>query len=98
MKEKLERYAELKLTIKEAEKEIETLGAELKVEIEVGQVYDIGTAKVSLSEGRAKWVYSMGTQQAEEELKATKKEEEQTGIATATHGEPFLTCTFPKIK
>lgn len=96
MKETLERYAELKLIIKEAEKEIETIQPTLKEAIEVGQVYDIGTAKISMNEGRAKWTYSMSTQQTEEELKATKKEEEQTGIAVASYGEPFITCTFPK--
>lgn len=96
MKETLERYAELKLIIKEAEKELETIQPTLKEAIEVGQVYDIGTAKITMNEGRTKWTYSMSTQQADEELKATKKEEEQTGIATASYGEPFITCTFPK--
>jgi hypothetical protein len=96
MKEKLERYAELKLAIKEAEKEIDLLGEELKAEIEVGQAYDIGSAKISMSQGRPKWIYSAPTQEAEEELKAKKKEEEQLGVATATFGEPYLTCTFPR--
>ena len=96
MKEKLERYAELKLSIKEAEEEIDLLGEELKAEIEVGQAYDIGSAKISLNQGKPKWIYSTPTQSAEEELKAKKKEEEQLGVATATFGEPFLTCTFPR--
>jgi hypothetical protein len=96
MKEKLERYAELKLAIKEAEKEIDLLSEELKAEIEVGQAYDIGSAKISMNQGRPKWIYSVQTQSVEEELKTTKKEEEQLGVATATYGEPFLTCTFPR--
>ena len=96
MKEKLERYAELKLAIKEAEKEIDLLAEEIKGEIEVGQAYDIGSAKISMNQGRPKWIYSTPTQEAEETLKATKKEEEQLGVATATFGEPYLTCTFPR--
>lgn len=96
MKETLERYAELKLIIKEAEKELETIQPTLKEAIEVGQVYDIGTAKISMNEGRVKWTYSDATQEFEENLKQSKKEEEQTGIAVASYGEPFITCTFPK--
>lgn len=96
MKETLERYAELKQIIKEAEKELEGLTDTVKEGIEVGQVYDIGTAKITLSEGRTKWTYSAATQEFEENLKQTKKEEEQTGIAIASTGEPFIVCTFPK--
>lgn len=88
MKETLERYAELKAVIAEAEEEMDSL----KEGMEVDQVYDIGTAKITLSKGKAKWTYSAPTQAAEEELKAKKKEEEQLGIAVATHGEPFITC------
>ena len=72
------------------------IAEEIKGEIEVGQVYDIGSAKISMNQGRPKWIYSAPTQEAEEELKAKKKEEEQLGVATATFGEPYLTCTFPK--
>lgn len=96
MKEQLERYAELKLIIKEAEKELETIQPTLKEAIEVGQVYDIGTAKISMNQGKPRWTYSAPTQEAEEQLKAKKKEEEQLGVAIAVHGEPFITCTFPK--
>ncbi len=92
MKETLERYAELKAVIAEAEEEMDSLKEVIKEGMEVDQVYDIGTAKITLSKGKAKWTYSAPTQAAEEELKAKKKEEEQLGIAVATHGEPFITC------
>lgn len=96
MKETLERYAELKLIIKEAEKELETIQPTLKEAIEVGQVFDIGVAKISMNQGKPRWTYSAPTQEEEERLKAKKKAEEQLGVAVATYGEPFLTCTFPK--
>jgi hypothetical protein len=98
MKELLEKYAELKLVIKEAEKEIEKLQPEIKEQLELDVKYEIDNAVVTLSPGKPRWVYSEATIIADEDLKKTKKEEEQMGIASQVLGEPFILCTFKKNK
>lgn len=96
MKELLQRYAELKLVIKEAEQEIESLQPQIKDQLELDTKYELENATVTLSPGKPRWVYSEGTVIAEEEIKRIKKEEEQLGIATQVLGEPFITCKFKK--
>ena len=98
MKELLERYAELKLVIKEAEKELEKIQPEIKSQLEVDTKYEIEGAVITLSKGKPRWIYSEATTIAEEELKQTKKEEEQLGVASQVFGEPFILCTFKKNK
>lgn len=96
MKELLERYAELKLIIKEAEKEIQDLQPQIKDQLELDTKYELENAVVTLSQGKPRWVYSEATTLMDEDLKKTKKEEEQMGIATQVLGEPFILCTFKK--
>lgn len=96
MKELLEKYAELKLIIKEAEAEIEILQPQIKDELELDTKYELENAVVTLNPGKPRWVYSESTILRDEELKKTKKEEEQMGIATQVLGEPFITCKFKK--
>jgi len=98
MKELIEKYAALKLVIKEAEAEIKAIQPELKEQMDLDVKYEIEGATITLASGKVKWVYTEATTLIEEELKKTKKEEEQLGIATETRGEPFLLCTFPKVK
>lgn len=98
MKELLEKYAELKLVIKEAEKEIETLQPQIKDQLELDTKYELENATVTLSPGKPRWVYSESTVLMDEDLKKTKKEEEQLGVATQVFGEPFILCTFKKNK
>lgn len=96
MKELLEKYAELKLVIKEAETELNKLQPEIKDLLELDTKYELENAVVTLSPGKPRWVYSEGTVIADDEIKRIKKEEEQMGIATQVLGEPFITCTFKK--
>lgn len=96
MKELLERYAELKLVIKEAEKELESIQPEIKDFVELGKVYPLDNAVIKLSKGKPYWIYSEATSLIEEDLEKTKKEERQLGIAIEEFGEPFITCTFKK--
>lgn len=96
MKELLEKYAELKLVIKEAEAEIKKLQVEIKDQLEPDTKYELENAVVTLNPGKPRWVYSEATTLMDEDLKKTKKEEEQMGIATQVLGEPFITCTFKK--
>lgn len=98
MKELLERYAELKLVIKEAEKEIADLQPQIKDQLELDVKYELDNAVVSLSPGKPRWVYSEATTLMDEDLKKTKKEEEQMGVASQVLGEPFILCTFKKNK
>lgn len=98
MKELLEKYAELKLVIKEAEEELKKLQPEIKEQLELDTKYEIEGAVITLSPGKPRWVYSEATTIAEEELKQTKKEEEQLGVASQVLGEPFILCTFKKNK
>lgn len=98
MKELLERYAELKLVIKEAEKEIDDLQPQIKDQLELDVKYELNNAVVTLSPGKPRWVYSEATTLMDEDLKKTKKEEEQMGIASQVLGEPFILCTFKKNK
>lgn len=98
MKELLERYAELKLVIKEAEKEIADLQPQIKDQLELDVKYELNNAVVTLSPGKPRWVYSEATTLMDEDLKKTKKEEEQMGIASQVLGEPFILCTFKKTK
>ena len=98
MKELLERYAELKLIIKEAEEEVKKLQPEIKNQLELDTKYELENAIITLSQGKPRWVYTEATIIAEEELKQTKKEEEQLGVASQVFGEPFILCTFKKNK
>jgi len=98
MKELLEKYAELKLVIKQAEKEIEMLQPEIKKELELDTKYELENATITLSQGKPRWVYSETTILMDEDLKKQKKEEEQLGIASQVLGEPFILCTFKKTK
>jgi len=98
MKELLERYAALKLAIKEAEEEVKVLQPQIKELIQPDEKYDVGTAVIELSKGKNSWKYSEETTIVDTELKAKKKEEEQMGIAIAVEGAPFITCNLKKVK
>jgi len=98
MKELLERYAALKLAIKEAEEEVKVLQPQIKELIQPDEKYDVGTAVIELSKGKSSWKYSEETTIVDTELKAKKKEEEQMGIAIAVEGAPFITCNLKKVK
>lgn len=96
MKELLEKYAALKLVIKEAEAELKELQPTIKEQLEEGNKYDIGNAVIELMPGKPAWKYSEATMALDSELKATKKEEEQLGVATQVRGESFVQCNFKK--
>jgi hypothetical protein len=96
MKELLERYAALKLAIKEAEEEVKVLQPQIKELIQPDEKYDVGTAVIELSKGKSSWKYSEETTIVDTELKAKKKEEEQMGIAISVEGAPFITCNLKK--
>lgn len=98
MKELLERYAELKRVIKEAETELTDLQPQIKTQLEVDVKYEIEGATITLSPGKPRWVYTEATTLIEEDLKKTKKEEEQMGIAEQVYGEPFILCNLKKIE
>ena len=98
MKELLERYAALKLVIKEANEEVAAMQPQIKELIQPDEKYDVGTAVIELSKGKSSWKYSEETTIIDTELKAKKKEEEKLGIATAVEGAPFITCNLKKVK
>lgn len=82
-------YAELKSTIKELEGKCDELKPQLITLIPPDTTIDTGTGTFTLSTRRV-WRYSDTTTSMEAELKERKKEEEQTGIAQAVEGEPFI--------
>lgn len=92
----LERYAELKLAVREAENELKNIQTKIKGFVDVGVDYAIGGAVITLMQGKTQWVYTEGTLKLEEDLKRKKKEEEEQGLAVQSKGEPYLACRFKK--
>lgn len=86
---KFKRYEEIKIEIKTLEAEADELKPELISLIPEDNAVETDRGSFTLKR-RTKWVYSPETTQAEKNLKETKKTEEQTGIAKATEGEPFV--------
>jgi hypothetical protein len=82
-------YEELKRSIKELEAKCDELKPQLITLIPPDSTIDTGTGTFTLS-ARKSWKYSDDTTVMEAEVKERKKEEEQTGIAKAIEGEPFI--------
>jgi hypothetical protein len=82
-------YEELKRTIADLESKCDEIKPQLITLIPADTKIETGTGTFSLS-SRKVWVYSSETTSLETEVKERKKEEEQTGIATAKDGEPFI--------
>lgn len=104
-KEILIQYATLKLQAKKIEDELEMLKAQVQAEVEaiIGTsdqqvtLSDLPGVSLSLAKARAKWEYTPQTRAAEEALKETKKEEEQTGLAVNLNdGKRELRVNLPK--
>ena len=82
-------YEELKRTVAELEDEMETIKPQLLVLIPEDSKIDTGTGVFTLS-SKKQWKYSKVTNELEERLKERKREEEQTGVAEAVSGAPFV--------
>ncbi len=82
-------YEELKRTIAELEEKCDALKPQLLTLIPEDSKIDSGTGVFSLSL-RKTWRYSQELTDLEAEVKERKKTEEQTGIAEATNGTPFI--------
>jgi len=89
IKQKFLRYENMKLEAKAVETEMKELAAELVQYVPEGEKLS-GTSGVFSAKVRNSYKYSDGTKRAEEELKATKKREEQDGTATVIPGDPYL--------
>jgi len=80
-KDTLNKYAELKIAIKDLELQAETLNLEVLDIMETQELGEINLQNGKLSLGsRRTWKYSPEIKEQEENLKAIKKEAEQTGI------------------
>lgn len=82
-------YEDLKRSIAELEEKCEELKPKLIACIPEDAKINTGTGIFSLS-SRKKWQYSPETTALEDTLKARQKEEQQTGVAVAESGEPFI--------
>lgn len=82
-------YEELKREIAELEEKCDELKPQIITLIPADSVLDTGTGTFTLS-SRRNWKYSERTTRLEFELKEQQKEEQQTGIAQAVDGEPFI--------
>lgn len=83
-------YAEAKEAIADLELKIEELKPQLIDLIPDETKIDAGTG-VFTRGYRKVWRYTQPTQELEARLKDAKKEEEQTGVASFTNSEPFIT-------
>ena len=88
--ERMKRYEATMLEKRRLEEELAALKELITPDLSVGAVVETGDGVFTYRNGKVKWKYSFATKQAEEELKARKKHEEQTGIAEAETGEPYL--------
>lgn len=78
----LERYAHIKIQIKELEEEADTLNARALEVITNEDIEELTTDLGKFSKmSRRKWTYTEETQQKEKNLKTTKTREEQNGEA-----------------
>lgn len=93
----IQEYVQQKDLIREAEERIKELQFALKQFIEVDDVFDTDIATLSMVKGRTSYRYSENVQAREEALKADKKLEEQTGVAEAIEGEPYIIVKFKKL-
>jgi hypothetical protein len=82
-------YEEYKRGIAELEEKCEAIKPALLELIPEGSKIDSGTGIFTLS-SRKTWKYSDELTELEKEVKDKKKTEEQTGIATAEEGTPFI--------
>jgi regulator of replication initiation timing len=82
-------YEELKRTIVELDEKCEELKPQLITLIPEDATIDTGTGTFTLS-SRKVWKFSENCQRLEAELKTVKETEQQTGIAEAVDGEPFI--------
>lgn len=82
-------YEELKRAIAELEEKCDVIKPQLVTLIPPDSKIDSGTGIFTLS-SRKVWKYSDELTSLEKKVKDMKKEEEQTGVAECTDGEPFV--------
>lgn len=83
-------YAETKEAIADLELKLEELKPQLIDLIPDETKIDAGTG-IFTRGYRKVWRYTQSTQDLEAQVKEAKKEEEQTGVASFSHGDPFIT-------
>lgn len=94
IKASVERYIELKAMVKEANTEMEALADVIKAASNVDDKYDTEVATVTYQPGKVSYKYSPALVALEKQVKDEKKVEEQTGVAEASVGEPYLVVKF----
>ena len=95
MKEKCERYAEIKLEIADLEKQLEALKPDVLSEVEQNGEVILPLGRFSIR-SLNKWTYTPAVKALEEAVKVRKIEEEEKGLAKATVTNS-LTFTIAKI-
>ena len=88
-KQKLHRYEELKLVVKECTTELEMLAPLILPEIPEGAQIKTDQGTFSL-QSKGKWIYPATIVAMEKELKDAQKEAQATGAATEEKGTPYL--------
>lgn len=87
--DRLKEYESLMLKKRALENEIDVLKSELLPELPRDKAIETENGTFNV-ESRMKWTYSESTQEADKDIKATKKSEEQDGTAEGVPGEAFL--------
>lgn len=88
-KSAIERYEQIKLEMKELEKEMEELKPIVIAVVPEDTTVEAAYGTLSIAR-RTQYLYSLDTQLAEDALKAAKAREVQDGTATAKPGDPYI--------
>lgn len=88
-KDRILKYEEIKLKIKELENEAFILSEHIIEEFPEGSEIALEYGKLSMA-SRSKWTYSPALTMLEKDVKAKQKDEQQRGIATEDKGKPYL--------
>lgn len=87
--ERILKYEEIKLKMKELEAEAVLLADAILSEIPDNTELELKQGKLGVA-SRSQWAYSPNTEQKAKELKQLQKEEQQRGTAVETKGKPYL--------
>ena len=77
-------YGELKVKVKEIEKDMDVLKAKIMPQVEAGKKYVVGELGAIEVKKRDNWTYSAETTLLGTQLKEKQAEEIATGVATST--------------
>lgn len=83
------RYEEIKLQIKELEREALVLSEIIIEQMPEDTELDLSQGKLSMT-ARTKWTYSPALTMLEKDVKNRQKDEQMRGVATEEKGKPYL--------